>query len=136
METNFEENAFFSNINFEDSFIYFNTFIHLNENEELKNFVSRKKLYEDKKNVLEKLSKELKKEKNKISAKKSRKKKNLDIQNLIKEKRRLSEENIKLKKQLHEIKEKIPFLCNNCHNLFENVFSSNNKEIFIIYKEN
>ena len=100
METNFEENAFFSNINFEDSFIYFNTFIHLNENEELKNFVSRKKLYEDKKNVLEKLSKELKKEKNKISAKKSRKKKKFRYSKFNKRKKKIIRRKYKIKKAI------------------------------------
>ena len=135
MKTNFEENSFNSNINVEDSFIFLNTFIHINENENYYNVLSRKKLNDEQEKVLEKISKDLKKEKNKISARKSRKKKNLEIQNLIKEKRRLKEENLQLKKQINEIKIKYEFLCKNCKNIFENVFSSNNKNIFMIYKE-
>ena len=135
MKTNFEENSFNSNINVEDSFIFLNTFIHINENENYYNVLSRKKLNDEQEKVLEKISKDLKKEKNKISARKSRKKKNLEIQNLIKEKRRLKEENLQLKKQINEIQIKYEFLCKNCKNIFENVFSSNNKNIFMIYKE-
>ena len=135
MKTNFEENSFNSNINVEDSFIFLNTFIHINENENYYNVLSRKKLNDEQEKVLEKISKDLKKEKNKISARKSRKKKNLEIQNLIKEKRRLKEENLQLKKQINEIKIKYEFLCKNCKNIFENFFSSNNKNIFMIYKE-
>lgn len=135
MKTNFEENSFNSNINVEDSFIFLNTFIHINENENYYNVLSRKKLNDEQEKVLEKISKDLKKEKNKISARKSRKKKNLEIQNLIKEKRRLKEENLQLKKQINEIQIKYEFLCKNCQNIFENVFSSNNKNIFMIYKE-
>ena len=39
MKTNFEENSFNSNINVEDSFIFLNTFIHINENENYYNVI-------------------------------------------------------------------------------------------------
>ena len=39
METNFEENSFISNINSEESFICFNSFININEDENYYNIL-------------------------------------------------------------------------------------------------
>ena len=98
MKTNFEENSFNSNINVEDSFIFLNTFIHINENENYYNVLSRKKLNDEQEKVLEKISKDLKKEKNKISERKSRKKKKFRNSKFNKRKKKIKRRKFTIKK--------------------------------------
>lgn len=133
MDSNFEENFFsFSNNNLEDSFINDKDLFQINENlgsdlSEKSNENSDEKQNND--------LRQLKKQKNRISAKKSRNKKNKEIITLVNENKRLREENLELKNQLNQIKDKLSFLCQNDLKCFEIFFSSNKKVTFNIFKE-
>ena len=54
---------------------------------------------------------------------------------LIEENRKLKNENLQLKEKINKIKDKLPLICEKCKIKFENVFSSNKKDIFLINKE-
>ena len=126
------EDTFISNNSSNCSFIYIDHLIKFNEQSEKEYMENRNKyLEESNKKIVE----ELRKQKNRISAKKSRNKKNKEIKILIEQNKRLREENLQLKKQINEIKDKFPCFCINCKNIIENIFISQNKDIFSIYKD-